>query len=256
MNTKKLTPEIRNPHGEKLDTWVEIPESDIKATVIMVHGFGTDKHETAGYFDDISRALVNNQYRVVRFDFSGYGSSEGKQEDNCYIKEVEDLNSILSWVKAAYTEPMYIFAQSMGCWVTALANPDDISKTIMTGVPNSNPQVVVDRVKSRFGSRQGAKLDLASISLIPRSTGKIQKIGPQFWQDLLSLHPVEIIKAYSQKTKLFIVHWNNDEIIGKDFLKEYDAIPGIKIEYLPGTHSVINPEDRNNFIGKMLEFYG
>lgn len=251
----KTEPVITNNSGEKLDTWIEESSESIKATVVMVHGFGTSKHETAGYFDDVSEALVNDNYRVVRFDLSGYGNSQGLEEDACYTKHVCDVHAVIDWVKSNYKTPVYIFAQSMGCWVTALANPDGIMKTIMTGTPNTNTDVVIARVKERFGSRPGATLDMDGISLLPRSTGKIQKIGSQFWIDIKNLQPVKIVSDYSKKTKLMIIHWESDEIIGKDYLDEYDQIPTLTSVWLPGDHSVTNKDDRQNFIKKMLEFY-
>lgn len=42
----KITPIIKNSFNEKLDTWVESPDNQALATIIMVHGFGTSKHET------------------------------------------------------------------------------------------------------------------------------------------------------------------------------------------------------------------
>lgn len=252
---KKSEPVIKNLYNEKLDTWVEEPTGVVKATVVMVHGFGTSKHETAGYFDDISLALTNDNFRVVRFDLSGYGNSEGREEDACYSKHTRDLESVLDWVRSNFQSPIYILAQSMGCWVTALANPDGITKTIMTGVPNSNPEIVVRRVKERFGSRPGAVLDLDGVSLLPRSTGKIQKIGSQFWVDIKNIRPSKVVGDFSKKTDLLIVHWESDEIIGKDYLDEYDRIATLKSMWLPGDHSVTKISDRQNFISKMLKFF-
>jgi len=92
---KKYEPIIKNNIGEKLDTWVEESIGNVKATIVMVHGFGTSKHETARYFDDISQALTGDNFRVVRFDLSGYGNSEGREEDACYSKHILDLKSVL-----------------------------------------------------------------------------------------------------------------------------------------------------------------
>lgn len=252
---QKLEPVIKNMYGEKLDTWVETPDGSIKATVILVHGFGTSKHETAGYFDDIAAALIKDDFRVVRFDFSGYGKSEGKQEEVCYSKQVGDLKSVLTYAKDNFTEGVYLFSQSMGTWVTALCSTDNIAKSIFTGIPNTNTQIIIDRFVERFSTRPGANFNLNGISLLPRSTGKIQKIGSCFWDDIRNLDPVATVTKYSQKTKLLLVHWENDEIIGRDYLSEYDAIPTLKSLWLPGDHSVTNPEDRKHFIKVMLDFY-
>jgi hypothetical protein len=252
---KKEEPVIKNKSGEKLDTWVETPKGEIKANVIMVHGFGTNKGETAGYFDDISKALVSDNFRVIRFDFSGYGKSEGIQEDVCYSKQVDDLRSVWQFVTANYHEPIHILAQSMGCWVTSITSLDGVGKTLMTGIPNADPQLIIDRITERFGSRVGAKLDFAGISELPRSTGEIQKIGPKFWQEIKNLDPVVSIDNYSKKTDLLIIHWLEDEIIGREALELYDAIPTVKSKWLHGNHSVSNPDDRKDFTKVMLDFY-
>lgn len=252
---KKIEPVIKNKFSEKLDTWVEIPDGIVKANVVMVHGFGTSKHETAHYFDDISIALINSNFRVIRFDLSGYGNSEGKQEDACYSKHIGDLSCIVEYVKKEFVEPIYIFAQSMGCFVTALAAPSGITKTLMTGLPNTDPQIIIDRVSARFGSRPGAILNYDGISLLPRSTGQVQKIGSSFWRDLRSLKPAQTIKKYSKTTNLLIIHWNNDEILGTDYLEEYDKLPTLTAKWLPGDHAVTKKEDRDNLIQIMLDFY-
>lgn len=252
----KLQPIIKNQKNEKIDTWVEWDdEKQPKANVVMVHGFGTDKHETAGYFDDISSALVENNYRVIRFDFTGYGLSEGEQRDACYTKHIGDLRAVLEHTTNQYPEDCYIFAQSMGCFVTAMASPDGIKKTLMTGIPNADTSLIINRVVERFGTRPGAKLDLSGVSLLPRSTGKIQEIGTQFWSDIKSLKPVKVVQEFAKKTQLLIVSWKSDEIIGKETIEMYDQISELTHIYLPGDHSVTNPEDRQNFINKMLEFY-
>lgn len=252
---QKQEPIITNHLGEKLDTWVETPEGKIKANIIMVHGFGTNKGETAGYFNDISKALVQDNFRVIRFDFSGYGKSEGIQEEVCYTKQVDDLKSVWEFVKSSFSEPINIFAQSMGCWVTSITSLDGITKTLMTGIPNADTKIMIDRFIERFGNRVGARLDFNGISELPRSTGEVQKIGPKFWQEIKALDPVLSISDYSKKTDLFIIHWLEDEIIGSETLEQYDAISTLKFKWLHGNHSVSNPDDRKNFIKVMLDFY-
>lgn len=253
MPTKKI--KITNPKNEKLDTWVENIDGEIKATVVMAHGFGTHKHESTAYFDDISAALTANHFRVVRFDFSGYGKSEGDPLAACYSKHKSDLSSVLDFVKQNYSEPIYIFAQSMGCFVTALTLAHGIKKTIMTGIPNSNVQYIVDRITQRYGSKPGGHVDHNGVSILPRSDGSYQKIGSQFWKDILALDSLTQVEKYSKLSELLIVHWNQDEILGTEFLRDYDSIPSLKAIWLDGDHSVKDPKNRTDFIKVMLEFY-
>lgn len=248
-----LKRKISNKNNELLDVWVEGNEKSEK-TIIFVHGFATDKHETAGYFNGLVKAL-ENKFRIIRFDFSGCGESEGKLEEKDYEKWSEDLSVVADYVRDNFQGDVYIFAQSMGCFVTALLSPSGIKKTVFTGVPNNNTQYIIESLFLRFGKKPGGKIDFQGISLLPRSTGKTQKIGPSFWEVIKNLKPKETVEAYSKKTDLMIIHPKQDEVVGNQFLKEYSKIPGVKIKWLDGDHSFSKPEDRSKLIFEIERFF-
>lgn len=243
---------IPNNQNELLDLWIEGNE-EAKKTVIFVHGFGVDKHETAGYFDDLTQAL--SDFRVIRFDFSGCGESEGRLEEKDYQKWSEDLETVIDYVKNNYKGNYYILAQSMGCFVTSLSNPSGIGKTIFTGIPNSNTKFIIERITRRFVSRKGAKVNYEGISVFPRSSGQIQKLGPSFWRVLKNFNPYEIIKEFSPKTKLLIIHPKQDDIVGSEYLEEYLTLPGVKIKWLNGDHSFTKKKDREKLISEIRKFF-
>lgn len=248
-----LTPAVINFHNERIDTLIDENEQ-ADATVIFVHGFATDKHETAGYFDDLSQAL-RDRFRIVRFDFSGCGESEGKTEDINYRKHAEDLDCVINYVKKNFPGEIYILAQSMGCFITSLLNPTDIKKTVFTGLPNSDTQYIAERLKERFGSRPGGKIDYGGISIFPRSTGKKQRIGPLFWKELFSFDPVKNVTKYSKNTHLLIIHPKQDEIIGSECLEQYSNITGIISERIDGDHSFTNKKDREVLTERIKQFF-
>jgi pimeloyl-ACP methyl ester carboxylesterase len=246
-------PDLTNIYGERLDTIVEGKE-DAKATIILVHGFGTDKHETARYFDDIA-FFFGMDYRIVRFDFSGCGKSGGKFQDKDYEKWVQDLKTIISFTKEKYPGEIYIFAQSMGCFVTAMCAPEGIAKTVFTGIPNNNVNYLIDRLVERFGSKEGAKIDFENISIFPRSNGSNTFVGPTFWMVLRLLKPVKKVAELAAKTKLLIIHPDKDEIVGQVFLAQYADIPGVTIKKLHGDHSFKNQEDRKAMMEEVKNFF-
>lgn len=245
---------ISNQQNELLDIWVEGNENS-EMTVIFVHGFAVDKHETQGFFDDLAKELSEN-FRIIRFDFSGCGESQGNLEEKDYEKWSEDLKSVVDFVKKNYKGSLNILAQSMGCFITALANPTGVKKTIFTGIPNNNTQFIIDKISQRMLSRPGGKINYEGISYFPRSTGKVQKIGPSFWKVLKDFNPYRTVEKFSKKTKLIIFHPKQDEIVGSEFLEEYSMIPKIKIEWVEGDHSFTKKEDRENLIVKIKDFFG
>ena len=243
---------IENRQGEKIDTLIEGNEK-AKTTVIFVHGFGTDKNETENLFIDIASAL-KDKFRVVRFDLSGYGKSEGKQEEASYNKHAEDLKSVFDWVKKKFGRKIYILAMSMGCFVTAIASPR-VVKVILLSIPNHNMETVYHRVKQRFFSREGSVFNEKGISLLKRSTGKIQKFGPSFWKIMRSIRPLDLINNLTQKTKLLIIHPLQDEIVGNEFIDEYRQIPKVKYIEMNGNHSFKKKGDREEVIRIIVNYF-
>ena len=247
------SPIIANSKNERLDVLVEGNETSA-ITVIMVHGIGTDKHETAGLFDDISSSLTDT-FRVIRFDFSGFGLSEGKTENFDYVKHAEDLKVIINYTKKTFGGSVYIIAHSMGTFITALLNPEGVSKTVFSGIPNSDTKYIIQRLLDRFATRAGTHIDQNGISLIPRSSGVVQKWGAKFWKTLGEFKPVGAVSQYAKNTDLLIIHPKQDDVVGSEYQKEYDSIPNIQIEWINGDHSFKRLEDRSVLIEKIKDFF-
>jgi len=247
------SPRIFNSQNEKLDVLVEGNEKSA-VTIVMVHGFGTDKHETGDQFDYISHELAD-LYRIVRFDGSGFGKSEGKSEDFDYFKHAGDLKAVLDYVKQNYKGIIYIIAQSMGTFVTSLLNPQDIAKTVFMGIPNSNTEFIINCFVKRFGIKPGAVINFDGMSLVPRSFGAVQRIGPKYWKTLREFKPVQTVTEFSRHTKLLIIHPKQDEVVGNEFQEEYNSIPNVTIKWINGDHSFKKPKDRIVLIEKIKTFF-
>lgn len=246
-------PIIINVYGERLDTLVEGPDTASR-TIIFVHGFGTDKHETHRFFDDLSLGLQRN-FRVVRFDLSGCGKSDGRLEEKDFETWGQDLKTVITHTRNKYQGTIHIFAQSMGGFVVAMACPEGVAKTVFTGLPNSNTNFVIEKLVHRFQSRLNATIDFGGISIIPRSSGRNQMIGPTFWRVLRLFNPAYAVKKFSEKTKLLIIHPKDDEIVGHEYLSQYAKIPGVVVKWLNGNHGFQNIEDRNVLIKTIESFY-
>ena len=243
---------IKNKHNEELDVLVE-GNLNGKAIVILVHGWGADKNETDNLFVDISQALQDN-FLVVRFDFTGYGQSEGRQEEASIVKYVGDLSCILEWVREEFKKPVYIYAHSIGTMVTSLLSPNNIEKVILGVAPSSNLEHFIECFRKRIESK-GGSFNLYSVSIYPRTSGQVHKIGSVFWQSLRQLKPLEMVARLANKTSLLMIRAKQDEIIDDQFLSEYKKITGIKYLEINGNHSFRIPTDRIVFIKEIKKFF-
>lgn len=250
----KKSLKIKNPFKEDVDVLVE-GSSQAKKTIVFVHGFGTDKNENYSFQYDIAQALAKD-FRIVRFDLTGYGKSEGKQEENNYKKHAKDLEAILKWVKTEWGNNIYVLAHSMGCFIASLLCPDNIQKTVFTSIPNANANYIINWMQANIKKRSGGVVNEKGISLYPRSRNRgIQKLGPSFWQVLREFKPVDSIKKFAKKTNLIIFKPLQDEVCGNKYFKDYKKISQLKFIELQGKHNFIEKKNRDKLILEIKRFF-
>ena len=100
---------FRNRDGLNLSGILLNEESD--KSVIITHGFGGNKHMSL--YRELSKDLASNGYKVLLFDFSGNGKSEGNFSDMTYSDYVSDVYSAVEFLKPTSTAIYYI-GHSMG----------------------------------------------------------------------------------------------------------------------------------------------
>jgi pimeloyl-ACP methyl ester carboxylesterase len=248
MNTNL---KVTNHQDELIDVLIEGNPNARKAA-ILIHGFGTDKHEH-GLFDSTIYALAPN-FLTIRFDFSGYGQSEGDQKEVNYQKQAKDLESIINWIDTQYPEKeKNIIAMSMGCYITAMLKPKDINKAVLLSIPNQDTHSLKVFIQQRI-SNKGGLVDEKSISIYPRTHGEDQQIDPSFWQVMQELDPIKEIKEYSNSTDMLIIHPQNDEIVASNHVQAYKEINTAKYLEVPGSHSYDKLSDRKNVIDVISKF--
>ena len=88
-------------------------EHDHCELVILMHGFlGSMKAAPLGF---LSRMLVKHGYAVFRFDFDGYGKSEGSQRDNTVPKMIEDAKAIWDYASnLSFVDQIILLGHSQG----------------------------------------------------------------------------------------------------------------------------------------------
>lgn len=236
--------EIRNKFGEKIDFMVEGNEK-AGTTVVFAHGFGTNKDE-GGLFVDIANAL-SKDFRIVRFDFSGYGKSEGKEEDANLQKHTFDLEAVLDFVRKNYPGKIDIIAHSMGTFVACLLSPRDIEKAILTSPPNPDVEKNIENKKNKLIERGGA-INENGISKYPRTSGKIQNLGAGYWKAMREFKSLEKFSKFSQKTKLYLFKPLQDEISVPGDFSGYENIDSLEYFELNGSHNYSKLEDRKILI--------
>ena len=122
MATKLI--EFQNHENETLRGIMNIPQSDCKTGVIMLHGFeGAASTEIKSKF--LADELAKTGVASLRLDFSGCGLSDGDLFDTTISKQSEEFKeSIAVFRKKIGQADLNIFAHSLGACSVALAIND------------------------------------------------------------------------------------------------------------------------------------
>jgi len=106
--------EFRNGQGEQLAGLLETPPGNtpIACYALFAHCFSCGKHSKAA--TRISRALASLGIAVLRFDFTGLGSSEGDFANTDFSSNVDDLLAAARMLGERYRAPELLVGHSLG----------------------------------------------------------------------------------------------------------------------------------------------
>lgn len=104
--------EFTGSTGHTLAGLLEIPDTPAQATALFAHCFTCGKDIAAA--SRISRALVKNGFAVMRFDFTGLGSSDGDFANTNFSSNVADLIAAATHLRSLNMAPSLVIGHSLG----------------------------------------------------------------------------------------------------------------------------------------------
>ena len=133
---KKVKFEFQNVKGQTLAGLLEMP-AEVKAYAIFAHCFTCGKDIAAA--SRISRALTVSGIAVLRFDFTGLGSSDGDFANANFSSNVSDLLSAADALTASYQSPSMLIGHSLGgaAVLSAALKIDSVEAVVTIGAPAS-----------------------------------------------------------------------------------------------------------------------
>ena len=98
--------------GATLAGRLDLPMGPPKAFVLFAHCFTCSKDVFAA--SRISAALTDNGLAVLRFDFTGLGSSDGEFANTNFSTNLADLRLASAWLEANHQAPQLLIGHSLG----------------------------------------------------------------------------------------------------------------------------------------------
>ena len=109
MKKQKIT--FQNPQGISLSGLLEAPDAP-SAYALFAHCFTCGKDIKAAA--RISKALVDNNVAVLRFDFTGLGGSDGDFSNSNFSSNVADLLAAADFLRTSHQAPSILIGHSLG----------------------------------------------------------------------------------------------------------------------------------------------
>ncbi len=195
FNTQRL--QFAGHSGATLAARLDLPNGPLRAYALFAHCFTCSKDLAAAR--RIAAELAREGIAVLRFDFTGLGSSEGEFASTNFSSNVADLLSAADYFRQHYQAPSVLIGHSLGgAAVLAVArNIPEVRAVATIGAPAD-----VGHVLKNFGTslEEIEKSGAAEVDL----AGRTFLVRKQFVEDARA-HRIKDAVA-SLKKPLLILH--------------------------------------------------
>jgi uncharacterized OsmC-like protein/alpha-beta hydrolase superfamily lysophospholipase len=104
--------DFANAQGEKLAALLDRPDGPIRAVALFAHCFTCGKDNKAARL--IAHGLTSHGIAVLRFDFTGLGSSEGEFANTTFSSNIDDLVAAADHLQKQVGAPAILIGHSLG----------------------------------------------------------------------------------------------------------------------------------------------
>lgn len=247
---------ILNQNNENLCVEVYSPDK-VKGTVVFCHGItGCRKGRTMDddYFQILARKFMEISYKVVMFDFSGHGESDGKDYDVSLAKSTEELRRVFLQEIKDITNVNFV-AFSYGATVLGnflSQNPSIHPNRIVLYSPCFYPlESCFLSEKSIFGkdivsAKNNGDMDKNGYAVVG---AKNFKFGAKMIDECRKFSP-NVFKGLNDR--ILVLAGNQDVILETKYNEDFCRENGIELKYFDASHSLF--EDINNVFEITIKF--
>lgn len=235
---KNKTISFQNSKGILLSAKLELPaDQHPKAYALFAHCFTCNKNLTA--IRNISKALTQNGFGVIRFDFTGLGESEGEFSETNFSSNIQDLEDISTYMTQELESPKLLIGHSLGgaAAIFAAKNISSVQAVATIGAPSS-PQHIQHLFKDDINEIQANGKAMVDIG------GRPFSISKQFIDDISKTNMTEVVK--SLRKPLLLLHSPQDTVVGVNNAAEIYAAalhPKSFVSLDGADHLLSNKED-------------
>lgn len=193
--------------GGSLAARLDLPAGPPRAFALFAHCFTCGKDlRSAGC---LASALTDSGYAVMRFDFTGLGSSDGEFENTNFSSNTEDLLAAIAWLRTERSAPQLLVGHSLGgAAVLSIAGEvPEVRAVVTVGAPADTEHVT--------GLFEDASAEIAEQGeACVRLAGRPFTIRQQLLDDLREHRVAD--RVATMKKPLLVMHSPIDNSVGID----------------------------------------
>lgn len=253
MSTTETT--IKTADNFELNVLISAPEGNAKKTVVMCHGLTSYKEGRRGQLTTVAKALCDDGYKVIQFDFRGHGKSSGTDLDVRPTTLEEDLKTVIdNFVK---DEDYYLFGFSFGgftvCKYLYDTKNTSVKKVALIGPP-------LDPINSSLLNPKEFCYPEIHEAII---SGSLEKDGYAYWSSKdfrVSKKFIEECREFNFKEAItclvgrtLLLQGTNDKNVDRDYNKRFAEEYNIEYKEYDASHSLWEVIDEA--AKEIVEFY-
>jgi putative redox protein len=207
MSTRSIRMTFRGSLGHELASRLDLPAGPVRAYALFAHCFTCTKDIAAARH--IAAKLASLGVAVLRFDFTGLGSSEGEFENTSFSSNVGDLVAAGEHLRNHYRAPAILIGHSLGgAAVLVAAHRIPEARAVVTIAAPSDVSHVLHQFEAKLDDieRDGVANVVLAGRTFPISRGLVEDAKGQAIRD----HVANLRKA------LLIMHAPQDQVVAID----------------------------------------
>lgn len=228
----------------------DLPQNGKCHMAILCHGFrgSLDYH----LWKPLAQILNAHGIGVLRFDFNGCGKSEGLFENMTVPNEIDDLMSVISWVRSLpTTDGISLVGHSQGGVVCGMAAGECGAPQIQSLCLLSAAAVLRD--DALRGNTMGTHYDPWHLDKPFYTLQSGENLGRAYIQTAMNLPIYETTSAYGGP--VLIINGMADQIVPYTYAQRYkQVLPQGRLVIIPGEdHGLtINPDYVTKLVASWL----
>ncbi|MEM8801078.1 MAG: bifunctional alpha/beta hydrolase/OsmC family protein [Pseudomonadota bacterium] len=211
LNATTIKTQFPGHSGEILAARLDVPAGPVRATALFAHCFTCSKDILAA--KRIAAELARAGIAVLRFDFTGLGSSKGEFASTNFSSNVQDLLIAADYLRQNHEAPSLLIGHSLGGAAVLAVGADvpEVKGVVTIGAPSDTEHVL----HNFHGSLEKIEQEgVAEVSL----AGRAFTIEKQFVDDVKTTRLKTRIAAL--KKPLLVLHSPIDQTVGVENASE------------------------------------